>query len=142
MHKKETERKTYTKRTGTWPRIVIQDATLLSKMQVKIRYIFIQHILIIFQINRIEPCPVPGKMKRNGNAHSLSLGMDLLLTFWKITSQYPLKIKIYTSSLVAQQVKDWVVSLLWLGALLWCGCDSQPGNFFMLWVWPKKLKFT
>ena len=34
-----------------------------------------------------------------------------------------------------QQVKDLVVSLLWLGSLLWCGLDPWPGNFHMPWAW-------
>lgn len=33
------------------------------------------------------------------------------------------------SSLVAQQVKDPVFSLLWLRSLLWLGFDPWPGNF-------------
>lgn len=52
-------------------------------------------IFFVHQINRIRPCPVPGRMQRNGNSQSLSLGMDLLQLFWKITGQYPLKTKIY-----------------------------------------------
>lgn len=37
----------------------------------------------------------------------------------------------FSSSLVAQQVKDPVLSLLWLRF------DPLPGNFLVLWVWPK-----
>ena len=35
----------------------------------------------------------------------------------------------YRSSLVAQWGKDLVLSLQWLRSLLWCECDSWPGNF-------------
>ena len=42
------------------------------------------------------------------------------------------------SSLVAQQVKDLALLLLWLWLLLWCRFDPWPGNLCMLWVWPKK----
>ena len=38
------------------------------------------------------------------------------------------------SSLVAQQVKDLALSLLW------CRFDPWPGNFHMPWAWPKKEK--
>ena len=38
------------------------------------------------------------------------------------------------SSLVAQQVKDPALSLLWHRF------DPWPGNFRMLWAWPKKKK--
>ena len=41
------------------------------------------------------------------------------------------------SSLVAQGIKDLVLSLLWLGYLLWRRFDPWPGNFFMLQGWPK-----
>ena len=41
--------------------------------------------------------------------------------------------------LVAQQVKDPALTLLWLGLQLWRGCDPWPGNFFcMPQEWPKK----
>ena len=43
------------------------------------------------------------------------------------------------SSLVAQWVRD-LVSLLWLGLLLWRRLDPWPWNFCMLQVRPKKLK--
>ena len=33
--------------------------------------------------------------------------------------------------------KDLVLSLLWLGSLLWCGSDPRPRNFHMPLVWPK-----
>ena len=36
------------------------------------------------------------------------------------------------SSLVAQRVKYPALPPLW------CGFDAWPGNFHMLWVWPKK----
>ena len=35
-------------------------------------------------------------------------------------------------------VKNPVLSLWKLEFLLKCGFDPQPGNFHMLWVWPKK----
>lgn len=38
------------------------------------------------------------------------------------------------NSLMAQQVKDLAFSLLWNGFNLW------PGNFHMLWAWPKEKK--
>ena len=37
-------------------------------------------------------------------------------------------------------VKDTVLSLPWLGSLLWHGFDSWSGNFCMLWVGPKRKK--
>lgn len=42
------------------------------------------------------------------------------------------------SSLVAQQVKALVLSLLWLGALLWVQFQSLAGNFCMPLVPPKR----
>ena len=33
---------------------------------------------------------------------------------------------------MAQQVKDLVLSMLWLGLLLWCTFDPWPRNFHML----------
>jgi len=42
------------------------------------------------------------------------------------------------SSLVAKWVKDPAMSQQWLRWLLWCGLDRWPGDFHMLWVWPKK----
>ena len=44
------------------------------------------------------------------------------------------------SSLVALQVKDLALSLLWLRLLLWHGFDPWPRNFHMPWVLPKKKK--
>ena len=41
------------------------------------------------------------------------------------------------SSLVAQRVKDLVVSLLWLWLLLWRRFDPWPWNLCMPRVWPK-----
>ena len=41
---------------------------------------------------------------------------------------------------VAQWVKDPVLSLLWLGSLLWCRFDPWTRNFCILWAWPKKKK--
>ena len=43
-------------------------------------------------------------------------------------------------SLVAQQIKDLVLSLLWLRSLLWHRFDPWPRKFCMLWVWPKTNK--
>ena len=44
-----------------------------------------------------------------------------------------LKIAIIRSSLVAQQVKDLALSLLWLWLLLWHRFDPGPRNFYVLW---------
>lgn len=44
------------------------------------------------------------------------------------------------SSLVAQEVKDSVLSLLGLRSLMWRGFDPLPRNFCMSQVWPKKKK--
>ena len=44
------------------------------------------------------------------------------------------------SSLVAQQVKDLVMSLQWLGLLPWCRFDLWPQNLHVHWVWTKKKK--
>ena len=44
------------------------------------------------------------------------------------------------SSLVAQWVKYPVLSLPWLGSLLWCRFDSWLGNFRMLRAQPKRKK--
>ena len=44
------------------------------------------------------------------------------------------------SSLVAQQIKDLVLSLQWLRLLLWRGFDPWPGKFHMLQAQPKKKK--
>ena len=41
---------------------------------------------------------------------------------------------------MAQRVNDLALSLQWLESLLWCSFDPWPGNFHMLWVWPKKKK--
>ena len=49
-----------------------------------------------------------------------------------------LRIKWVRSSLVAQGIKDLVLSLRWLGLLLWHGFDPWPGNICMWWVWPEK----
>ena len=40
--------------------------------------------------------------------------------------------------MVAQQVKDPALSLLWLGSLLWCRVHPWPGNFRVSWGWPKE----
>ena len=44
------------------------------------------------------------------------------------------------SSPVAQWVKDLALSRQRVRSLLWHGFNSWPGNFYMLWVWPKKKK--
>ena len=44
------------------------------------------------------------------------------------------------SSLVAKQVKDPVLPLLWLWLQLWCRFDPWPRNFHMLWGVAKKTK--
>ena len=48
--------------------------------------------------------------------------------------------KYMESFLVAQWVKDLVLSLQRLGLLLWCRLDPQPGNFHMPWVWLTRKK--
>ena len=40
---------------------------------------------------------------------------------------------------MAQQVKDPVLSLLWLWLQLWHRFDPWPGNFCMPWARPKKV---
>ena len=42
------------------------------------------------------------------------------------------------SSLVAQWVKDLVLSLQWLGLLSWHRFDPLTRSFYMLQMWPKK----
>ena len=44
------------------------------------------------------------------------------------------------SSLVAQLVKDLVLSLLWLWLQLWHGFNLWPGNFCMSQVYPPQKK--
>ena len=39
---------------------------------------------------------------------------------------------------VAQWVKALVLSLKWLGSLLWCGFDPWFGNFHMPWLGPER----
>ena len=41
---------------------------------------------------------------------------------------------------MVQQVKYQVVSLQWLGLLLWHEFDPWPGNFHMPQMWPEKIK--
>ena len=41
---------------------------------------------------------------------------------------------------MTQWIKDWGLSLQWLGLLLWCGFDPWPGNFHRPWAWQKKKK--
>ena len=52
----------------------------------------------------------------------------------------PAGLKAGGSSLGAQRVKDPVLSLQWLGLLLWQGFSPWPRNFYMPWVWPEKEK--
>ena len=40
-----------------------------------------------------------------------------------------------------QWVKDLVLSLLWLGSLLWHEFNSWPRNFHIPWAWQKKKNF-
>ena len=42
------------------------------------------------------------------------------------------------SALAVQQVKDLVLSLLWLRSKLWHRFDPWPWNFHMPWAWQKK----
>ena len=41
---------------------------------------------------------------------------------------------------MVQWVKDPVLSLLWLGSLVWCGFGPWPRNFCVLQAWPKGKK--
>ena len=50
-----------------------------------------------------------------------------LLQNFKMKQKLTMK-GIHRSSLVAQQVRDPVLSLLWPGSLLWCELDPWPGN--------------
>ena len=52
-----------------------------------------------------------------------------------------IKRRILQKFLVAQQVKDLGSPLLCLGWLLCLGFDPWPGNFCMLWAWPKKVDY-
>ena len=45
---------------------------------------------------------------------------------------------VYRNSLVAQQVKDLALSLLWLRSLLWHWFNPLPRNFHTPWVRPEK----
>ena len=40
---------------------------------------------------------------------------------------------------MVQWIKD-LVSLQWLGSLLWLRFDPWPGNFHVLWAQPKKIE--
>ena len=42
----------------------------------------------------------------------------------------------FGSSLVVQQAMDPVLSLQWLGLLLWCGLNPWPRNFRIPWEQP------
>lgn len=44
------------------------------------------------------------------------------------------------NSLVAEWVKDLVLSLQWFGSLLGHQFNTWPGNFHMLWTWPNNNK--
>ena len=46
----------------------------------------------------------------------------------------------FGGSRVVQQARDSALSQQWLGSLLWCGFDSWPRNFCLLWVQPEKEK--
>ena len=50
---------------------------------------------------------------------------------------FPLRVT-SRNSLVTQQVKEPVLSLRWLGLLLWHRFDPWPGNFHMLQMWQEK----
>ena len=50
------------------------------------------------------------------------------------------QIKKDRSSPMVQWVKDSVLSLQWLGLLLWHRFDLWLGNFHTPWVWSKKKK--
>ena len=43
---------------------------------------------------------------------------------------------------MALAVKDLALFLLWLRSPLWCRFNYWPGNFHILWAWPKKKKKT
>lgn len=51
------------------------------------------------------------------------------------------KKKLTWSSLVAQRVQN-LMSLQWLGPLLWHRFSPQPKNFYMPWVWQRKKQTT
>ena len=72
---------------------------------------------------------VTGKTEKEHDEHELTLF-------------YFIKPNEHQSSLVAQQVEDLALSLQGLGSLLWQGFSPWPGNFCLLWAWPKiKNKF-
>jgi len=48
----------------------------------------------------------------------------------------------FWSSLVAQQVNDQALSLLWLSSLLWVGSIPGSGNFHILWAQLKRKRIT
>ena len=57
--------------------------------------------------------------------------------------RWPIALSDFQGILMAQQVKDPTLSLLWLGSQLWCGFDPWPGNILiihMLRTWPKSKK--
>ena len=58
----------------------------------------------------------------------------LFTSFAQINS---FKIRVFRSSLVAEWIKDPVLSLQQLRWLLWHGFDPWLWNFHMPWVWPK-----
>lgn len=59
----------------------------------------------------------------------------LFTSFAQINS---FKIRVFRSSLVAEWIKDPVLSLQQLRWLLWHGFDPSLGNFHRPWAWPKK----
>ena len=68
----------------------------------------------------------------------------LVLVAWLVFLHWLIKKQNKTqgSSLLVQWVKDSASSLQRLGSLLWRGFDPWPGNFQMLWVWPKQTNKT
>ena len=68
--------------------------------------------------------------------HCGTTGTPFIPLFLKFLNHPPPKKT--RSSLMAQQVKDLVLSLQWHRSLLWPGLDPWPGSFHIPWVWPKK----
>ena len=64
---------------------------------------------------------------------------NLGLVNWKVHLSFLLKIQKLKSSLMAQQVMDLALALLWLRLLLWHELDPWPLNFRMPWVQPNKI---
>ena len=55
----------------------------------------------------------------------------LVLFMLVLSKEDTFKMRMSWSSLVAQWVKDQVLSLLWLGSLMWLEYDPWPENFHM-----------